>query len=59
MKKKTDGSEKPELDVDLTTGKIIPENKKREYKTPEATRAGMLKNVTRSFSGDGSDGLAG
>jgi len=52
MDKKTDRQENPELDVDLNTGEIIPDNKKKTYKTPEATKAGTLKKVSRAVSGD-------
>ncbi len=52
MDKKTDRQENPELDVDLNTGDIIPDNKKKTYKTPEATMAGTLKKVSRAASGD-------
>ncbi len=30
--------ESNELDVDLNSGEIIPEDQKKEYKTPEAER---------------------
>lgn len=52
MDKKADRQENPELDVDLNTGEIIPDNKKKTYKTPEATKAGTLKKVSRTSSGD-------
>jgi len=45
-----------ELDVDLSSGEIIPEDQKKEYKTPEATKAGSLKNVSRIGSGPIGDG---
>ena len=51
MDKKTDRQENPELDVDLNTGEIIPENEKKTYKTPEATKAGTLRKVSRTASG--------
>ena len=40
------------LDVDLTTGEIIPEDQRKEYKTPEAEKAGSLDEVSRAASGD-------
>ena len=52
MDKKTDRQENPELDVGLNTGDIIPDNKKKTYKTPEATKAGTLMKVSRLGSGD-------
>ncbi len=44
--------ESNELDVDLNSGEIIPEDQKKQYKTPEATKSGSLKNVSRAASGD-------
>jgi hypothetical protein len=41
-----------ELDVNLETGEIIPEKEKKSFKTPEATREGSLKNVSKAASGD-------
>ena len=53
MDKKTDRQENRELDVDLSTGEIIPENEKKTYKTPKVTSAGTLKNVSRVLSSEG------
>lgn len=53
MSENTQKTENNELDVDLNSGKIISEEQKKEYLTPEATKAGSLKDVSKSVSGDG------
>ena len=55
MDKKTDRQKNPELDINLNTGEIIPDNEKKTYKTPKATKAGTLKKVSRLGSGDRGD----
>ena len=52
MNENTQEHENNELDVDLNSGEIIPDDQKKEYKTPEATKAGSLKKVSRAASGD-------
>ena len=57
--KNTNPGEEKRLDVDLNTGEIIPEEKKKDYKAPEATKAGSLEDVSRAASGDTGDGVVG
>ncbi|MFC2085954.1 hypothetical protein ACFLRO_01940 [Bacteroidota bacterium] len=58
MSKTPEDRSKNELEVDLNSGEIIPEDRKKDYKAPEATKAGSLKNVSRTISGDGAgDGI--
>ncbi len=52
MDEKADRQKNPELDIDPNTGEIIPDNAKKTYETPEATKAGSPKRVSRTASGD-------
>ena len=52
MSENTPKAENNELDVDLDSGEIISDDRKKEYQTPEATKAGSLKDVSKSASGD-------